>query len=204
MCAPLPILLKARNHCKCNGLCYILNVSLYNRYMVCVDDIPDISDPQINIDFESLNSLTPGRFDRKFVSKFQIDFDDWWLRYLLRNCPRAIFTRLRSWSVNSGSGNGLVSSGHYLSQCWPSSMSLYGVTRPNVCQGLLCLQHGLRGSSSKWLTHDWLKSALVFALFVVLPYELCAGCKISLVRAIMNLYCCKLCVLLCSLSLLIC
>ena len=163
-----------------------------------------ISDPQINIDFESLNSLTPGRFDRKFVSRFQIDFDDWWLRYLLRNCPRAIFTRLRSWSVNSGSGNGLVSSGHYLSQCWPSSMSLYGVTRPNVCQCLLCLQHGLRGSSSKWLTHDWLKSALVFALFVVLPYELCAGCKISLVRAIMNLYCCKLCELLCSLSLLIC
>ena len=32
------------------------------------------------------------------------------------------------WSVNIGSGNGLVS--HYLIQCWFGSLSPYGVTRP--------------------------------------------------------------------------
>ena len=51
------------------------------------------------------------------------------------------------WEVNIGSGNGLVPSGkeplpephttsHYLSQCWPRSMSPNGVTRPPLVNSL--------------------------------------------------------------------
>ena len=39
-----------------------------------------------------------------------MDFNDWWLRHLLWNCPNMNVTGLRWWSVNIGSGNGLVPS----------------------------------------------------------------------------------------------
>ena len=41
------------------------------------------------------------------------------------------------WLVNVDSGNGLVPSGnsHYLSQCWPRSMSPHGVTTPQWVNG---------------------------------------------------------------------
>ena len=42
---------------------------------------------------------------------FQTDFSDWWWRYLFWNCPNMNVTGLHWWSVNIGSGNGLVPSG---------------------------------------------------------------------------------------------
>ena len=41
-----------------------------------------------------------------------MDFNDWWLRHLLWNCPNLNVTGLYWWSVNFGSGNGLVPSGN--------------------------------------------------------------------------------------------
>ena len=43
---------------------------------------------------------------------FQTGFSDWWLRHLLWNCPNMSVTELHWWSVNIGSGNGLVPSGN--------------------------------------------------------------------------------------------
>ena len=54
------------------------------------------------------NSLAPGRFQ----FNFQANFSEWWLRYLLRNCPQMNATRPYWWRVNTGSGNGLVPSGN--------------------------------------------------------------------------------------------
>ena len=55
------------------------------------------------------------------------------LENFLWNCPQVNATSHQGWLVNTGSGNGLVPSGnnssHYLSQCWPRSMSSYGITR---------------------------------------------------------------------------
>ena len=45
-------------------------------------------------------------------SSFQTDFSDWWLRHLLWNCSDRNVTGLHWWSVNIGSGNGLVPSGN--------------------------------------------------------------------------------------------
>ena len=64
-----------------------------------------------------------------------MDFGDWWLRHLLWNCPDMNITGLHWWSVNIGSGNGLVPSGNKplpepMLNCWPRSLSPYGVTRP--------------------------------------------------------------------------
>ena len=39
-------------------------------------------------------------------------------------------TELHQWEANITSGNGLVPSSLYLSQCWPWSLSPYDVTRP--------------------------------------------------------------------------
>ena len=57
-----------------------------------------------------INSLAPGKFE--WNSNFQIDFSDWWLRHLLWNCPNMNVIGLHWWSVNIGSGNGLVPSGN--------------------------------------------------------------------------------------------
>ena len=55
-----------------------------------------------------------GKFEWNFGQNynFQTDFSDWWLRHLLWNCPNMNVTGLHWWSVNIGSGNGLVQSGN--------------------------------------------------------------------------------------------
>ena len=59
------------------------------------------------------NSLAPREILMKFyIFNFQTDFSDWWLRHLLWNCPNMNVTGLHWWSVNIGSGNGLVLSGN--------------------------------------------------------------------------------------------
>ena len=58
------------------------------------------------------------------MSNFQDNFSDLWLMYLLWNCPKMniIVLQVMAWCRQATS--------HYLSQCWPSSMSPYGITRP--------------------------------------------------------------------------
>ena len=53
------------------------------------------------------------------------------------NCPQVDVTTPRWWLINIGWGDDLVPLGtkHYLSQCWPSSMSPYAVTK---LQWFLC------------------------------------------------------------------
>ena len=81
-----------------------LSITIYN--MACLRKLLS------NINFsKSFNSLAPGKFEWNF-RHFQTDFSDWWLRHLLRNCPDMNVTGLHWWSVNIGSGNGLVPSGN--------------------------------------------------------------------------------------------
>ena len=47
-----------------------------------------------------------------YVSNFQVNFSDWWLRCMVRNCPQVIGTWPCWRYVNIGSGNGLVPSGN--------------------------------------------------------------------------------------------
>ena len=56
-----------------------------------------------------LNDLLCSRVHRLF--HVQAKFRDSWLRYLLWNCPNMNVTGLHLWSVNIGSGDGLVPSG---------------------------------------------------------------------------------------------
>ena len=90
----------------------------------CVELTP-ISTP---FDPHFINPLAPG----EILDIFKQIFSNWWLRQLLWNCPIMNVTGLYWWSVNIGSGNGLVPWGksHFLSQCCPRSLSPYGVTRP--------------------------------------------------------------------------
>ena len=43
-----------------------------------------------------------------WISDFQANFSDWWLRYLLWNWPQMNVTGPYWWLVNIGSGNGLL------------------------------------------------------------------------------------------------
>ena len=61
---------------------------------------------------KKFNSLAPGKFEWNSRHNFQTDFSDWWLRRLLLNCPNMNVIGLCWWSVNIGSGNGLVPSGN--------------------------------------------------------------------------------------------
>ena len=69
------------------------------------------------------------------VWKFQTNVSNWWLRYLLWNCPQVIdltddmstLVQVMAWCRQSWC---CQATSHYLSQCWPRSMSPYGVTRP--------------------------------------------------------------------------
>ena len=56
---------------------------------------------------KSFNSLAPGKVEWNF----ETDFSDWSMRHLLWNCPDMNVTGPHWWSVNIGSGNGLVPSG---------------------------------------------------------------------------------------------
>ena len=44
------------------------------------------------------------------INNIQANYSNWWVRYLLWNCPQAIITGPYCWYFSIGSGNGLVSS----------------------------------------------------------------------------------------------
>ena len=64
-----------------------------------------------------------------FICSIVTQSSDRHLEHFQWNCPQVNITRLRLWYANIGSGNVFATS-HYLNQCWRSSMSSYGITRP--------------------------------------------------------------------------
>ena len=76
---------------------------------------------------------------------FQTDFNDLWLRYLCEMIPR------RMWLDLTDDKSTLVqvmawcrqATSHYLSQCWPSSISPYSVIRPQWVNTVRCHYHAL-------------------------------------------------------------
>ena len=71
----------------------------------------DVSTPGPSY-YHGLTHCRPRRFEwnfrYNFRCNFQTDFSVWWLGHLLWNCPNMNVTGLHLWSVNIGSGNGLV------------------------------------------------------------------------------------------------
>ena len=47
-----------------------------------------------------------------YICNFQTDFSDWWFMHFLWNCPNMNVIGIHWWSVNIGSSNGLVPTGH--------------------------------------------------------------------------------------------
>ena len=84
-----------------------------------------------------LNSLAPGKFE----CNFQMDFSDWW--FWGRSCEIALivmsldFTDHQSTLVQVMAWCRQATS-HYLSECWPRSLSPYGITRPQWVNEALC------------------------------------------------------------------
>ena len=80
-----------------------------------------------------LNSLAPGKFELNFrdvIFKQIVLIDDWGISSEIaptwkpqdRNDDKSTLVQVMAWCHQAKS--------HYLSQCWPSSLSPYGVTRP--------------------------------------------------------------------------
>ena len=71
---------------------------------------------------------------KSLISNFQANLNDSWLRYLLWNYlllmslhftdNKSILVQVLAWYRQAPS--------HYLSQCWPRSVSPYGVNRPQL------------------------------------------------------------------------
>ena len=83
-----------------------------------------------------INSLAPGTFERNFryfIFKLILVIDGWVITTKIS--PRYMSVDLTDDKSTYGSCNGLVPSGnkpYYLSQCWPTSLLLCSVTRPQV------------------------------------------------------------------------
>ena len=85
-----------------------------------------------------LSSLAPGRWSNfrcvifEHTCNLRTHIADVHGRFM-SNCSQVNATKHLRWEVNIVAGNGFVSSeatGPYMSQCWPRSISPYGVTRP--------------------------------------------------------------------------
>ena len=88
----------------------------------------------------AINSLAPGRFQfniRKVIFKRTLVNGGWGISYEIAlrwmsqdlTDDKSTLVQVMAWSRQATS--------HYLSQCWPRSMSLYGVTRPQWVKFLM-------------------------------------------------------------------
>ena len=89
--------------------------------------------------FFFFNSLAPGRFKFKLVIFKPILVDGGWgmsyeiaLRWMPQDLTddKSTLVQVMAWCCQAAS--------HYLSQCWPRSMSPYGVTRPQWVKYCMC------------------------------------------------------------------
>ena len=93
--------------------------------------------------FTVLNSLVPGKFEWNFIYVIfkWIDVIDGWgiaceialIWMSLDFTDMSILVQVMAWCRQATS--------HYMSQCWPRSLSPYGVTRPEWVNSLQCLCH---------------------------------------------------------------
>ena len=75
-----------------------------------------------------------------YICNFQMDFNDWWLRYPLWNYANINVTGLHWWLVNIGSGNGLALSGSKpLPDPMLAQISPYGISRPQWVNFINCV-----------------------------------------------------------------
>ena len=100
---------------------------------------------------QSINSLARRRFERNFrytIFKLVLVIDGWgvsceisisWMPLDLTD-DKSTLVQVMAWCRQATS--------HYLSQCWPSFLSPYGVTRP----------YWVNPSTSHYLSHCWLST----------------------------------------------
>ena len=91
----------------------------------------------------NLNSLAPGKFEWNFryvILKWLLVVDSWgisceialkWMSLDFTD-DQSILVQVMAWCRQAAS--------HYLSQCWPRSLSPYGVTRPQWFNVLICVK----------------------------------------------------------------
>ena len=96
-----------------------------------------------------INSLAPGRFKRNFskvIFQLILVIDGWSIssKLVLKWIP-IHFTDGKSTLVQVMAGCRQAPS-HYLSQCWPRSLSPYGVTRPQWVKTWLLLHYNTRST----------------------------------------------------------
>ena len=123
----LPYVRILRSIYACNILYCCLLVSMLIK---CVHNICNKCNAHIHVHRKYVPFYECDSIDAKVNSlapvRFHAYFHDWWLGRLLWNCPQKNVTGLYGWYIINDSVNGLV----LPCQCWPRSMSPYGVTRP--------------------------------------------------------------------------
>ena len=76
-----------------------------------------------------LNLWPLGNLNEILIKQVPANIMNWWLMYLLWNYPQVDFTDAKSTLVQVVAWYCQATS-HCLSQCWPITLSLYDVTRP--------------------------------------------------------------------------
>ena len=100
-----------------------------------------------------------------YISNFQANFSDWWLRHLLWNCPQLMVTGLTDDKSTLGQVSAWChqATSHYLRQCWPRSMSPYGVTGPQWVN-MIWMLYVIWWWKFSWITPNLLGQIAISAL----------------------------------------
>ena len=145
---------------------YMLNC-LFPSYQNCVQSIISRMDP---IRAQWVNSLAPGIFEWNFrhvIFKQNLVIDGWhiwceidliWMSLNFTD-DESTLVQVMAWCHQATS--------HYLSQCWPRSLSPYGVTRPQWVNTMTLVRCGSNFES------------LIFKLISQI-YILSTTCKIAI------------------------
>ena len=123
------------------------------------------SHPRPNFNCSSVNSLAPGRpgchfktaiFSLVLLIGIFTSCNDYPLRWMSWNLTddKSTLVQVMAWCRQATS--------HYLSQCWPSSVSPYGVTSPQCVKLRLTLGYGYKDLSIHYSQYQgcwWLRVA---------------------------------------------
>ena len=102
-----------------------------------------VTEPHLSWKLVWINSLAPGKFEWNFryiIFKWILVIDGWSI-----SCEIALIWMLLDFTDDQSTLVQVMAwchqtTSHYLSQCWPRSLSPYGVTRPQwVCSQLVVL-----------------------------------------------------------------
>ena len=113
-----------------------ITVCVLSKMPICkrqfLDTLPH-SEPKLMSKIQILNSLAPGKFEWNFryvIFKWILVVDGWGI-----SCEIALISMSLDFADDQSTLVQVMAwcrqaTSHYLSQCWPRSLSLYGVTRP--------------------------------------------------------------------------